>query len=186
MVSKQKLLDTITREINECLICPIAKSGVPVVGEGNPDAKVVFIGEAPGKQEALSGRPFIGRSGKLLRSQIISIGLLEEDVYITSPVKYLPDRGTPTKEDISHGRIHLMKQLEVIDPSIIVLLGKTAAMGVLEMDIPVAKKHGEIIEKDGKTYFLMYHPAAAIRFQKFKSVFVEDFQKLKLLLERIV
>lgn len=184
MTNKQEALEQIASEIESCVICPVAKSGLPVVGEGNPDARIVFIGEAPGKQEALSGRPFIGRSGKLLRSQITAIGLKEEEVYITSPVKYLPDRGTPTKEDIAHGRTHLMKQLEVIDPKIIVLLGKTAAMGVLEMDVPVAKQHGETIEKEGKTYFLMYHPAAAIRFQKFKSVFVEDFQKLKNLLKK--
>src|SRR5205814_7925733 len=105
----------IVDEIVTCPICPVGKSGKAVPGEGNPDADIVFIGEAPGKQEAASGRPFIGRSGQLLRNLIRSIGLDDEkDVYITSPVKYLPDRGTPTSQDIAHGRIHLMKQFEVI------------------------------------------------------------------------
>lgn len=190
-MNKQKQLDEIAKEIVACTICPINKSGKPVVGEGNADADIVFIGEAPGKQEAETGRPFIGRSGKLLRENIRAIGLKEEDVYITSPVKYLPNGknglpgGTPTKEDIAHGRIHLMKQFSVIDPKIIVLMGKSAAQGVLELDVPVAKDHGSIVEQDGKKYFLMYHPAAAIRFQKFKSVFIDDFKKLKELLNTL-
>jgi DNA polymerase len=187
-MNKQQALEKISEEIKACEICPINKTGVPVIGEGSAEAKVVFIGEAPGKQEAVSGRPFIGRSGKLLRQQIRSIGLREEDVYITSPVKYLPNGknglpgGTPTKEDIAHGRTHLMKQLDVIDPKVIVLLGKSAAKGVLEIDVPIAKDHGKVMEKDRKQYFFMYHPAAAIRFQKFKKPFVEDFQSLQRLL----
>ncbi|HSX40464.1 MAG TPA: uracil-DNA glycosylase, partial [Candidatus Saccharimonadales bacterium] len=97
---KQKALDKITSEIENCKICKVGKSGKAVPGEGNPDADIVFLGEAPGKTEALTGRPFVGRSGKLLRSLIKEAGLKEEDIYITSPVKYLPDRGTPTPADI--------------------------------------------------------------------------------------
>lgn len=183
MMTKQQKLQKVNDEIVECPICPIDKTGKPVPGEGNADAVVVFIGEAPGKKEAESGRPFIGRSGQLLRSQIRESGLQEEDVYITSPVKYLPLRGTPTPADIAHGKTHLDKQLAVIDPKIIVLLGNTACQGVLGVKIPVMKEHGKIVERNGKKYFIMLHPAAAIRFQKFKSVFVGDFQKLKQLLQ---
>src|SRR3712207_3427188 len=122
-MNKQTALDEIAKEIENCEVCKIGKSGKAVSGEGNPDADIVFIGEAPGKTEALTGRPFIGRSGKLLRSLITSIGLKEEDVYITSPVKYLPDKGTPSLSDIAHGRLHLIKQFDVIDPKLIVLLG---------------------------------------------------------------
>lgn len=179
-MQKQKLLDTISKEIKQCDICPRNKSGVAVVGEGNPNAKVVFIGEAPGKQEAISGRPFIGRSGKFLRSQIRELGLDEEDVYITSPVKYLPDRGTPSSEDIAHGRMHLMKQLSVIKPTFVVLLGRVAAEGVLQSRISVMTEHGKVIEEqNGVRYFLTLHPAAAIRFAKFRKLFLEDFVKLK-------
>lgn len=192
-------MQKIAKEIESCDVCKIGKSGKAVVGEGSLDSKIVFIGEAPGKNEAIVGRPFIGRSGKLLRSMITSIGLLESEVYITSPVKYLPDRparqspdgsrrlaggGTPTSSDISHGRIHLMRQFEIIKPKFVVLLGRVAAEGVLEKKVAVVKEHGEIIEeKDGVKYFLTLHPAAVLRFpSKYKLEFEKDFKKLKSLL----
>ncbi len=181
-MNKQQALDKVTEEIIKCKICPVGKSGKPVVGEGNTDADVVFIGEAPGKQEAVSGRPFIGRSGQLLRNLIREVGLKEKDIYITSPVKYLPDRGTPTPKDIAHGRIHLKKQLDVIQPKIIVLLGNSAIQGVLEMKILVKTEHGKIIEKDGKTYLVTLHPAAGLRFPPLKELIKEDFKKLKMLI----
>jgi uracil-DNA glycosylase family 4 len=184
-MDKQKQLDKIAKEIENCEICKIGKGGKAVPGEGNPDADVVFIGEAPGRQEAVSGRPFIGRSGQLLRSLIRGIGFDDEkDVYITSPVKYLPDRGTPTSQDIAHGRLHLMKQFAIIQPEFVMLLGRVAAEGVLERKVAVVSEHGQVIEeKDGIKYFLTYHPAAALRFpNKFKPALREDFQKLKKLL----
>ena len=189
-MNKQKTLDIVNEEIINCKICPIGKSGMPVVGEGNPDADVVFIGEAPGKKEAAAGRPFIGRSGQLLRSLIREIGLKEDEVYITSPVKYLPNGkdgtpgGTPKPSDIAHGRIHLMKQLAVIKPKIVILLGRVAAEGVLERKVAVASEHGHVIEeKDGIKYFLTIHPAAALRFPlKYKPLLKDDFNKLITLL----
>lgn len=183
---KQKTLDKIAREIENCKICKEGKSGMAVAGEGNPDADVVFIGEAPGKKEAATGHPFVGRSGQLLRSLIRSIGFDDEkDVYITSPVKYLPDRGTPTSADIAHGRIHLMKQLEIIKPKLVVLLGRVAAEGVLQSKVHVSKEHGKVIEEKGSIkYFLTYHPAAALRFpNKYKPLLQADFKKLKKLLQ---
>ena len=181
---KAQALDKITKEIEQCKICKIGKTGVAVPGEGDPDAEVVFIGEAPGKQEAKEGRPFIGRSGQLLRRLIREIDLNDEkDVYITSPVKYLPLRGTPTPADIAHGREHLMKQFSVIQPKLVVLLGRVAAEGVLQKKVAVAKEHGQVIEeKDGIRYFLTYHPAAALRFRKNLIPLEEDFATLKTLL----
>jgi uracil-DNA glycosylase len=183
-MNKQFELDKIAKEIEKCKVCKEAKSGMAVPGEGNPDADVVFIGEAPGKKEAATGRPFIGRSGQLLRSLIREIGFDDEkDVYITSPVKYLPDRGTPTSEHIAHGRTHLMKQFAVIQPKVVMLLGRVAAEGVLQRKVAVASEHGKVIEeKDGIKYFLTFHPAAALRFpNKYKPELKRDFQKLKLL-----
>lgn len=182
-MNKQKALENIAQEIQQCSMCKEGKSGHAVPGEGNPDALIVFIGEAPGKTEAKTGRPFIGRSGQLLRSLIREVGLKEEDVFITSPVKYLPDRGTPTPKDIAHGRIHLQKQLDIIDPKIIVLLGSVAVQGVLQSRIPVKQRHGKVIEKDGRTYLVTLHPAAALRFPPLKKLLTEDFQKLKHLLD---
>ncbi|HUD44541.1 MAG TPA: uracil-DNA glycosylase [Patescibacteria group bacterium] len=181
-MSKQQQLDQIANEIKNCKLCQKDSIGLPVFGEGNPDAKIMFIGEAPGKQEATTGRPFIGRSGKFLREQIKAIGLTEDEVYITSPVKYLPERGTPSKEQIAHARTHFLKQIEIIDPQFMVLMGKVAAWGVLNREIAVAKMHGQTLQENGKTYFFMYHPAAAIRFFKFRQTFIDDFQKLKGLL----
>lgn len=181
IMDKQKALDKIAKEIKNCKVCKIGKNGKSVPGEGNPDADIAFIGEAPGKQEAATGRPFIGRSGQLLRKLIREIGLKEEDVYITSPVKYLPDRGTPTSQDIAHGRIHLMKQFAVIQPKIVVLLGRVAAEGVLQKKVFVSKEHGEVIEeRDGIKYFLTVHPAAALRFPPtYLPLLQEDFQKVR-------
>lgn len=175
---KHNALAQIAKEVSQCKICQQGKSGVAVPGEGNPNAAVVFMGEAPGKQEAMSGRPFIGRSGKLLRSLIQKAGLHEENVFITSPVKYLPDRGTPTKKDIEHGMLHTQKQLDIINPKIIVLLGNSAAQGVFGEKIPVMKKHGEIIEKQGKKFVVTFHPSAALRFPKIKAMLEKDFEKL--------
>jgi len=178
-MDKSGKLAKTAREIERCRICKKNKSGKAVVGEGNPDAKIVFIGEAPGKKEAETGRPFVGRSGQLLRRLIRDTGLKEEDVYITSPVKYLPNRGTPTSLDVIHGKGHLDKQLEIINPQIIVLLGNVAVQGVLGKKIPVVFSHGNIIEKDERRYFITLHPAAALRFAKNKPILVSDFQKLK-------
>lgn len=175
-MNKQNKLDEITKQIEHCQICLEGKSGQAVPGEGNPDARIAFIGEAPGRTEAKTGRPFVGRSGQYLRKNIREIlGLNEDEVYITSPVKYLPDRGTPTAKDIAHGRIHLMQQLDVIQPKLIVLMGSVAIQGVLQEKIPVMKKHGTTLKKDGKTYFLTIHPAAAIRFAALRKIFEADF-----------
>lgn len=178
-MNKQKQLDKIALEIESCEICKVGKNGKAVAGEGNPDADIMFIGEAPGKQEAKTGRPFIGRSGQLLRSLIRESGLKEDDVYITSPVKYLPDRGTPTPKDIAHGKIHLDEQIAVIDPKVMVLLGSVAVQGVLDIKIPVKTEHGKVIEIDGRRYLVTLHPAAGLRFPPLKALLIEDFKKVK-------
>lgn len=184
MDHKQLELDKIASEILECKECKKDKIGKAVVGEGSAHASIVFIGEAPGKTEAETGRPFIGRSGKLLRTLITSVGLKEADVYITSPVKYLPTYVTPKPKDIIHGKTHLDKQLKVINPKYIVLLGNVAIQGVLGKKIAVSKEHGTIIAQENKSYFITVHPAAAIRFQKFKPIIEGDFIKLKNLLTK--
>jgi DNA polymerase len=178
-MDKQKLLNNLAKKIEKDPIYKEKFIGKMVFGEGNVDAKIMFVGEAPGKQEAESGRPFIGRSGQLLRSLIRDIGLQEEDVYITSPVKYLPKHGTPTKKEIEHARIDFMKQVEIINPSLLVLLGKTAMYAVLAEDLPILKLHGSIRKIDGKTYLLTLHPAAVLRFPKYKELILNDFKKIK-------
>lgn len=183
-VSRESQLLKIAGEIEACALCRQGKAGLAVAGEGNPYAVVAFIGEAPGKEEAKVGRPFIGRSGRFLRSAIREIGLEEKDIFITSPVKYLPQRGTPTRADIAHGRTHLLRQLAVIDPKFIVLLGSVASLAVLDREVAVSLEHGKMIKKGDKTYLITFHPAAAMRFPKIREAFYEDFEKLKGLIEK--
>lgn len=183
-MTKQQALQEIAQEIENCKECKIGTTGRAVPGEGNPSAKIVFVGEAPGKQEAATGRPFIGRSGKLLRHTISSIGLLEKNVFITSVGKYLPLKGTPSLSQIQHGREHLLAQLAIVQPKVVVLLGSVAVQGVLEEKISVKTVHGTVQEKDGRYYFLTIHPAAGLRFPQLKTIFLEDFQKLKLFLQK--
>jgi DNA polymerase len=180
-MTKQDQLDALAKEVEACEECKKDKIGVAVFGEGNPDADVVFMGEAPGKQEAKVGRPFIGRSGQLLRKMIREVlGLDDEkDVYITSPVKYLPERGTPTKGHIDHARIHLDKQLAVIEPKIIVLMGAVAAQAVLNEKVAVTAVHGTVLERNGKKYFITVHPAAGLRYPPMQETFKDDFAKLR-------
>ncbi len=178
-MDKSKQLEQLEKEMSACQECKKDSIGKMVFGEGNPNANIMFVGEAPGRQEAENGRPFIGRSGQLLRKFIREQGLQEEDVYITSPVKYLPKHGTPRKKEIEHARIHFMKQMDIINPQVVVLLGKTAMYAVLAEDLPILKHHGEIIKKDERTYLLTLHPAAGLRFPKYQKLIQEDFNKLQ-------
>lgn len=182
MHTKREALRRIVEEIQVCQECKENSVGIAVPGEGNPDARIMFVGEAPGRQEAATGRPFIGRSGKLLRSLIRDAGLQENDIYITSPVKYLPVYKTPKPLDIVHGKIHFDKQINIIDPQVIVLLGSVAAQAVLGEKIPVLKAHGSIREKNGKKYFLTVHPAAALRNPSLQQMLRADFTLLQSIL----
>src|SRR3989338_1048339 len=183
IMDKKSLLQQIAEEIEKCEICRHGKTGKAVPGEGNPDAEVVFIGEAPGRNEAESGKPFIGRAGKLLRSIIKEIGVDEKEVFITNPVKYLPLKGTPSTEDIKHGKTHLERQLKIINPKIIVLLGRVATLANFEEPISVKKEHGKIIEKNEIIYLITYHPSAALRFPLLKKVLEQDLKKLNKLVK---
>jgi len=181
---KAKALQKIAEEISHCRLCRKGGTGKAVPGEGNPNARIVFIGEAPGKEEAKTGRPFVGRSGKLLRQTIRDMGLDEANVFITSPVHYLPLRGTPSTAMIHHGRRHLFEQLSVIKPDMIVLLGNSACVALLDDKVEITKKHGTLVKKEGRTYFITVHPAYAIRFVKGKKMLLSDFAKLKRLIAR--
>jgi uracil-DNA glycosylase family 4 len=182
---KRAALEKIAAEIATCRVCKMKKVGVAVPGEGNPDADIVFLGEAPGKEEAKTGRPFIGRSGKLLRTLIKEAGLDAEQVFITSPVKYLPKHVTPTPAEIAHGRKHLMEQLNVIQPKFVVLLGRTAYFAMFNELCEIGKLHGTTLERDGIRYMIAYHPAAPLHSPKLRQELYNDFKKLKRLVKTI-
>lgn len=182
-MDKRKKLAELADRIKRCARCKKDMIGKMVFGEGDPDARVMFVGEAPGKTEAKTGRPFVGRSGRLLRQMIVTLGLREERVYITSPIKYLPKHKTPKLSDIVHARPYFKKQIEIINPKIIVLLGNTASHAVLGEKVPILKMHATSVKRGGRTYFLTLHPAAALRFKKFRLILREDFRRLKDILD---
>jgi uracil-DNA glycosylase len=185
-MDKERLLRKTARDINRCALCKKGGTGKAVAGEGSAAAAVIFVGEAPGKEEAKVGKPFIGRSGKFLRMVVASIGLREREIFITSPVHYLPLLGTPAKAAIIHGRQHLFRQIEIIDPKIVVLLGNTACVAMLNNKQELSKEHGKIVRKDGRTYFITFHPAYAMRFPDGRTKFIKDFSKLKRLIKKSV
>ena len=184
-MTKKKQFEQITAEILVCKVCNRLKKGLLVTGEGSYKAGVVFVGEARGKEEILTGKPFIGRAGKILRELISSVGLKAEDVFITSAVKYLPKTYiTPKPSDIIHGRKHLQKQLDAIKPQIIVVLGNTAAQSLFNEKYSISQTHGTTLKQNGYTYFLSYHPAAPLYSPKLREVIFKDFKKLKRLLTK--
>lgn len=172
-------LEQINRKILRCRKCLSSSRGKLVPGEGSAYAKIALIGEAPGKTEAETGRPFVGRAGKLLEQMLESIGLNREEVFITSAVKYLPKSYiTPKSADVEHGRIHLNEQLSAIQPQYVVLLGAVAATSLLHKKVAMSEDHGTVITKDGINYFLCYHPAAPLHNPNLRKVLREDFRLL--------
>lgn len=185
-MDKKKILEEIAEEIRKCKECRKKKFGLPVPGKGNPDAKILFLGEAPGFQESEKGEPFIGLSGKFLDYLFELIGIKREDVFITSPVKYYPGRRAPNLEEIRHGMIHTSKQIQVINPRIVVMLGGVALKAIFpEEKLKVSEIHGKVIEKNGRIYFPTFHPSAARRFPKVRRKMIEDFKKLKEIVEKL-
>jgi DNA polymerase len=179
-VDKKSNLGEIEQKIKNCKKCPLFMGAVLAVpGEGPANAKIMFIGEAPGREEDLSGRPFVGRSGKFLTKLIESAGLKREECFITSVIKHRPPQNRkPKKEEIFVCFSYLENQIKIIKPKIIVLLGQTAFSSFFSKEI-LKDFRGKFIKKDGRDFFITYHPAAGIRFQKMKKILEKDFKKLK-------
>jgi uracil-DNA glycosylase family 4 len=162
----------------------------PVIGEGDPEAKIMFIGEAPGEQEAKKGRPFIGASGRLLDELLKSIGLERESVYITNIVKDRPpDNRDPRKDEIKLYSPFLQRQIEIIQPQVFATLGRFSMEFILTLfDSPNKKDkitalHGKVLEITtpyGKSHVVpLFHPAVALYTASQKDVLMEDFKTLK-------
>jgi DNA polymerase len=183
-IDKRRALEQVARQIASCRRCRQSGTGKPVAGEGNPDADIVFVGEAPGRREAELGRPFVGRAGRWLRRALRDIGLDEDSVYFTNAVTYRPSHRKPGSADVAHARTHLLQELEVINPRIVVLLGSTACAGALSEKVAVRDRHGATVERDGRTYLITCHPAAAARFPAIRKAVRQDLSTLKALLAR--
>lgn len=159
-----------------------------VMGEGDVDADIVFIGEAPGKAEDLSGRPFVGASGKLLDEMLNSINLKRQQVYITNIVKYRPPQNRdPSNKEKAEFLPYLIKQLDIIKPKVIVTLGRHA-MGYFLPEAKISDVHGKLheIELEGSHCKLLplYHPAAALYNGSMKQILMSDFKNLAKLINQ--
>ena len=179
-MSQEKQLAKLHETIRMCTLCPLHKTrNNAVPGEGPAIAQVMFVGEAPGAKEDETGRPFVGKSGELLTTMIQEIGLSRDEVFITSILKSRPPKNrTPTQAEIRACRPYLEQQIEIINPKVIVLLGGVAISSLIG-PWKVSEAHGKFYETDERTYFMTYHPAAALRFAKIKTAMKEDFKVLK-------
>ncbi|MBN1867369.1 uracil-DNA glycosylase [Candidatus Sumerlaeota bacterium] len=150
---------------SQCTRCKLAPSRRHVVfGEGNPDADLVFVGEAPGGEEDVQGRPFVGRAGKLLDQMIVDAGLRREDVFICNVIKCRPPGNRdPETDEIESCEPYLIAQLELIQPRVIVTLGRFAAHTLLKVQTPIGKLRGQVYLYQGIKLVPTIHPAAVLR-----------------------
>ena len=158
-----------------------------VVGVGNPKAEVLFIGEGPGENEDLQGEPFVGRGGKLLDQMLAAVGLSRRhNIYIANIVKCRPPQNRdPKPEEQAACTPWLEQQIKLIDPKIIVCLGRIAAGYIIDPDFKMMKQHGQWFEKDGRLMMGMLHPAAVLRNPNQRSVAFADFVALRDKIEEI-
>lgn len=198
MEEKVAALSQIAAEIIQNNICPdLAKQATQLVmGDGNPDADIVFIGEAPGKNEDIQGKPFVGAAGKFLDEMLASIGLLRQDIYITNIVKYRPPNNRDPEPAEKRAFLpYLQAQLEVIQPKILVTLGRHSTNCFLP-DLQISKAHGQpkrikLQLHDDKTKSLpivilpLYHPAAALYNGGMRQTLLDDFANIPLILKKI-
>ena len=180
MVSLQILHEGITR----CTACPLAKNREHAVpGEGPAKAMIMFVGEAPGREEDKVGLPFVGRSGKYLDTLLAAIRHSRSEFFITSSVKCRPpgNRLPQPCELETCRKLWLLQQIEAIKPRVIVCLGGVSARTLLGT-VELKKQHGTIIKQGGLSFFVTYHPSAAMRFPKIREAMQADF----VLLNRVI
>ncbi len=157
-----------------------------VKGEGNLNADIMLIGQAPGANEDIYGRPFVGISGRLLDSLLASIGISRSEIYITSTIQFFPPKNrAPTNKEIELCREYLMSQIEIISPKLIILVGSIALKSITDMS-PIMEYHGTLMQSDGIFYYPTLHPAAAIRIKRNMPIIQRDFESLGVLKDNIL
>lgn len=187
MKDKQQQLDQINAEILDKNVCPdLAKQATQLVfGAGDPDADIVFIGEAPGKKEDQQGLPFVGAAGKLLNDMLAMIDLNREDVYITNIVKYRPPNNRdPLPDEKQEFLPYLEQQLEVIQPKIVITLGRHSLNCFLP-DLSISQVHGQPKRYKGQVFLPLFHPAAALYNGGMRQTLIDDFTKIPLILRKL-
>ena len=182
-MSNVEALQEIREQVEVCTRCELYRGATNAVpGEGNPDARILLIGEAPGFHEDAQGKPFIGNSGKFLTELLGKAGLNREDVFITNVVKHRPPGNRdPLPDEILACALWLDKQISIIDPDIIVTLGRFSMARFFPGE-RISKIHGQPKEVDGRFVVPMYHPAAALHNGSLKPEIEADFAKLPRLL----
>lgn len=179
-------LELLKKECLECQKCRLFKTRQNVVfGKGSVEAKVMFIGEGPGEQEDLQGEPFVGRAGKLLDKMLKAVDLDRESgkIYITNIVKCRPPKNRDPQTDEQQACInYLYRQIELINPEIIVFLGRISAKKLMKDDIKITKEHGILYRKNNMLMMAMLHPSALLRTPSLKPEAFEDFIKLRSLI----
>lgn len=181
---KQHLLDILYKRYAGCTACPLGTLGRQniVFGEGNPDATLMFIGEGPGQDEDVQGRPFVGRSGQLLTKTLESVGISRKDVFITNIVKCRPpnNRKPFPIESTTCKKLLLVNQIKIIRPRIICTLGASAIAGLLDReDIKITAMRGKPLIFEGITIFPTYHPAYILRNPAELPTFRQDLLTVK-------
>jgi DNA polymerase len=176
--SKRLTLEEIRDEIGDCKRCKLHEWRTNIVfGEGNPNARLVFVGEGPGEEEDRQGRPFVGRAGQLLTKIINAMGLDRSYVYICNVVKCRPPGNrTPEPDEIGTCEQFLFKQLRAIDPDVIVCLGSVAAQSVLKTKEKLGNLRGKFHSYGRAKVMVTYHPAALLRNPGFKKPLWDDMQ----------
>lgn len=185
-LTKQKQLDRIAEDMVKDGVCAeLAATATQLVpGEGNPDADVVFIGEAPGKNEDITGKPFVGAAGKYLNELLAIAGLTREEVFITSIVKYRPPNNRdPKPTEKAESWPYMLRQLEVIQPKLVVTLGRHS-MGYFVPNATIGQIHGQLVTGGKWDVMPVYHPAAAL-YGMPRAVVEDDFMKLKKVVDHI-
>lgn len=175
---KQMLLDSLHKPYAQCQNCPLGSLGRThvVFGQGNPDAKLIFIGEAPGHDEDLQGNPFVGRSGQLLNHVLEAINIKRSDVFITNIVKCRPPNNRqPLPEEMSICKKNLLfNQLKIIQPRIICTLGSSALQGLIDQPFKITRIRGQKLSFEGILLIPTYHPAYILRNPKELNQFTQD------------
>ncbi len=184
---KQQKLDALKAKIIADNVCPeLAESATQLVfGDGNPSADIVFIGEAPGKNEDIQGVPFIGAAGKFLNEMLAQIDLKREDVYITNIVKYRPPNNRdPLPDEKATFLPYLQDQLDIIQPAIVITLGRHS-MNCFLPDLQISKVHGQPKRYKGQVYMPLFHPAAALYNGSMRQTLIDDFCKIPTIIDMI-
>ncbi|MFC1509286.1 uracil-DNA glycosylase [Candidatus Omnitrophota bacterium] len=182
---KEGKIDSLNKETLLCTRCPAMKKRNNVVfGEGNTNAKLMFVGEAPGYDEDIKGRPFVGKAGMLLTKIIEAMGLKREEVYICNVLKCRPPGNrNPLPEEIASCIDYLSAQIEHIKPKVICGLGKFASQTLLNKDTPISKLRSNWCEYKGIKFMPTYHPAYLLRNPKDKKLVWQDMKKIMKVLQ---